>query len=132
MRIDHCFDPLSLGQEFVLVPMRSHELLHASSVLFSDSWDLIQLVGHKAHGPHGARRSAIDPERAVFLKHAVGAPRQEMELVCFGVEIDKEIVSVAGVAVPKTEQAFHSPKGVKSLLIYEFPYLLLQVIIIGL
>ena len=132
MRIDHGFDPLSLGQEFVLVPMRDHEFLHVSGILFSDGRDLIQFVGNKAHRTNGAGRAAIDPERAVFLKHAVGAPRQEMELVGFGVEIDKEIVPVAGVAVPKTEQAFHSPKGVKRLLIYEFPYLLLQVVIIGL
>ena len=112
--------------------MRSHELLHASGILFSDSRYLIQLVGNKAHGANGAGRAAINPERAVFFKHAVGAPRQEMELVGFGVKIDKEIVPVAGVAVPKTEQAFHGPKGVKRLLVYEFPYLLLQVVIIGL
>ena len=89
-------------------------------------------MGNKAHRSNGAWRAAIDSERAVFLKHAVGAPRQEMELVSFGVEIDKEIVSVSGVAVPKTEQTFHSPKGVKRFLVYEFPYLLLQVVIIGL
>ena len=49
-----------------------------------------------------------------------------MELIGLRVQVDEEIVAVAGVTVPKTEQPLDGPELVKRLFIDELPLLLLE------
>ena len=70
---------------------------------------------------YGARRAAVDAKPAVFFEQAVRSPRQEVKLIRLRVEVDKVVVAVAGVAVPKTEQPLELLKLVECHLVDQIP-----------
>ena len=121
VRRDHCLDALGFGEELVLVPVFGHEFLHRRGIFFSDGRNLVQLVGQETLEPDGARGAPVNPEAAVFLEQTIRAPGHEVESVGPGIEVDEVVVAVAGVAVPKTEQALKRPEFVERLLVDQLP-----------
>ena len=57
---------------------------------------------------------------AVFDKQRIRAPRHKVKLIGIRMQIDEKVVRVAGVAVPKTEQAFGCPESIERIQIDEF------------
>ena len=121
MRLEHFFDPLGLSQQFIRVPVVGQQLFHRGGALFADGRDLAKPVADHPDRADGARRTAVDAKHAVFLEGAIGTPWHEMELIGLRVQVDEEIVAVAGVTVPKTEQPLDGPELVKRLFIDELP-----------
>ncbi len=52
-------------------------------------------MGDQPLSLHRNRIVSIVPYLAVFLEHAVRAPRNKMELIGIRIEIEKEVVAVA-------------------------------------
>ena len=70
-----------------------------------------------ANDAHRPRRTRIHAKRTELLEQAVRAPWNEVKPIGFGIQLNKKVVAIAGVAVPETQQPFHCPESKERLLI---------------
>ena len=85
------------------------------AIAFPAFRQLVKAIGDPALGLDRDRRAEVEVEHAALAEQRVGAPRHEVKPIRFWVEIDEEIIGVAGVAVPKTKQPLDGPIFIKRI-----------------
>ena len=120
VRLDQRFNPITLGEQFFLVPMFLEKAVESLAVTITPRLSLIEVIGDAALGFHGEWGAKIEVEHAAFFKKRISTPRHEVKLVRLGIEIGKKVIGVAGVAIPKTEQSFHRPESVERIEVDQF------------
>ena len=95
------------------MPVLIEDLFHGDSVAFASALGGPEAVGNHPQGFDGFGFSSRVMDKAFVGEEGVGTPGKKIHFVVAGVVVAEEVVSIAGVAIPESQQPFDGPKPVE-------------------